>query len=104
MQDTLSTAIAQAVAHSIDYERLADLVVARLTTAVRAQYDPDELLEVAALRATLGRHGRPISHATFQRNFVDTGLIRYMPGPNRTKRYVRRGDWEHIIQEKNRKP
>lgn len=76
-----------------------ELLKANIPTA--APYDPDELIEVETIRRQLGAH-KPqgkITHLTFQRRYIDTGLLHYVKGPNRARRYVRLGDWQRLQSE-----
>lgn len=99
--DTLTATIAQAVAEHIDYDHLATLIAERLRNrqASPAAADPDTPLEVAAIRAELGRRGRPMAPATFHRNYIQSGLLQIIEGPNRSKIYVRSGDWERVKKQ-----
>lgn len=99
--DTLAAYLADAIADRINYDHLADLITQKLRQANNTAPDPDELIEVEAIRRQLGAHKRKgtISYPTFQRNYIDTGLLTYVPGPNRARRYVRRGDWENLKSE-----
>ena len=97
---TLTAALAAALADRIDLDALA----ARIAEHLRQQtpgpsIHPDTPIEVATLRAQLGRRGRPMSHAAFNRNYIDNGLLTPIPGPNRAKLYVRAGDWQRISNQ-----
>lgn len=97
--DNVTATIAEAVAQRIDYQQLADLIADRLRNTQAAATDPDAPLEVAAIRAELGRRGRPMAPATFHRNYIQSGLLQIIEGPNRSKIYVRSGDWERVKKQ-----
>lgn len=99
--DTLTATLAAAVAERIDYRLLARYIaeeIQTIPTHTPAPH-PDTPIEVAAIRAQLGRRGRPMSHAAFNRNYIDTGLLTPIPGPSRSKIYVRAGDWHRISNQ-----
>lgn len=101
MHDPLTTAVAAAIADHIDYDHLAARIADHLRQRDQIAHDPDEPIEVEAIRRELGAHKRQghIAHLTFQKRYIDTGLLKYIPGPNRARRYVRRGDWEKLKAE-----
>jgi hypothetical protein len=97
---TLTAALAAALADRIDLDALA----ARIAEHLRQQtpgpsIHPDTPIEVATIRAQLGRRGRPMAHTTFHRQFISTGLLTTIPGPNRAKTYVRAGDWQRVAKQ-----
>lgn len=99
---TLTAAIADALADRLNYEALAQRIAAHLRDRETSPADPDTPVEIAHIMAEIGatkRRGQPITHPTFNRNYIQTGLLKYIPGPNRAKRYVRLGDWQRIKQE-----
>ena len=102
MNDTNTATIPLTI--EIDIPYLARLIARELrenpTAATDTPYPNDTLIEVAEIRARLGRRGRPMAPATFQKNFIDSGLLTIQPGPNRAKRYVYRKDWENVFQER----
>jgi len=80
----------------IDYEKLASLIAAKI---IEANQPKTDYIEVAKIRQALGRKGKPMAQQTFEKNFVKTGLIKYLPttlSPNRNKLYVKREDWEKL--------
>lgn len=91
-------AITTAIGSIIDYPKLAKLIAHELRTET-AQPHPDTPIEVAAIRRQLGRRNRPMAHETFNKTFIRTGLLQYIPGPNKNKTYVRYGDWERLKNE-----
>lgn len=99
----LSEALAAAIAGQIDYRHLARCIAAELrdtpATAAAPDYDPNQPHPVTAIRHELGRRGRPMAHLTFQKNYLESGLLQLIPGPNRRQLYVRRGDWENLKLE-----
>lgn len=83
----------------IDYEKLASMIAAKI---IEAQNPKTDYIEVAKIRAALGSKGRPMAPATFEKNFIKPGLIKYVPAtlsPNRNKRYVKREDWEKLAKQ-----
>lgn len=106
--DPLGDIIAEAIAGRIDYDHLAGLIAAKLAdrTTPGAATDSaaaDPLIEVAVIRKQLGRRGSPMATTTFERRFIHTGLLRYLEGPNRAKRYVDRAAWLRIATEIGKK-
>lgn len=91
-------AFTTAFASILDYQKLAKLIVQELRTENDRPH-PDTPIEVAEIRRKLGRRGRPMAHETFARQYIRTGRIQYIPGPNKNKTYVRSGDWERIQKE-----
>jgi hypothetical protein len=89
----------------IDYPHLARLIARELRDTAIAEtphYPAGALIEVAEIRQLLGRRGRPMAPATFQKNFIENGLLTIQPGPNRAKRYVYRHEWEAIFNQSTR--
>lgn len=98
----LTAAIADALADRLNYDALAQRIAAHLRDHAIPPSDPDTPIEIAHIMREIGattRRGQPITHPTFNRNYIQTGLLKYIPGPNRAKRYVRLGDWQRIKQE-----
>lgn len=101
MQD-ITTTIAEAIISRIDLDHLARRIADHLRDAPAAtatHYDPNAPYPVTAIRRELGRPGRPMAHLTFQRNYLETGLLKLIPGPNRRQLYVRAGDWQRLKTE-----
>ncbi len=100
----LSEALAAAIAGQINYPHLARCIVAEMRADANIPplmggaggADPDAPYPVTAIRKELGRRGRPMAHLTFQKNYLETGLLTIIPGPHRRQLYVRRGDWEAL--------
>lgn len=40
-----------------------------------------------------------MAHLTFQKNYLETGLLKLITGPNRRQLYVRAGDWQRLKAE-----
>ena len=100
---TLTDQLAAAVADRIDLDHLARRIAEHLRTipsAAAEPYNPNDPYPATEIRHQLGRRGRPMSHVTFIKNYIDTGLLRLIEGPKRSSLYVRRGDWEKIKNEK----
>lgn len=104
--DTLTAAIAEAIAERINYDHLA----ARIADHLRQTTDAlptiggagggfDDPYPIADIRAQLGRRGRPMAHTTFRINYLDTGILQTIPGPSRRSIYVRLGDWLKLKKE-----
>ena len=98
MHDTFTSTIAEAVAQHIDLDQLARRIADHLrdTPSASPDYHPDTPYPVTEIRKQLGKRGRPMAHMTFQRNYIETGLLTLIPGPNRRQLHVRRGDWEAL--------
>ena len=95
----INTPLNVALNVEIDYEKLATMVAAKMIEATQPKTD---YIEVAKIRAALGSKGRPMAPATFEKNFIKPGLIKYVPptlSPNRNKRYVKREDWEKLATQ-----
>ena len=103
--DTLTTMLADALAERIDYTHLARCIADAMRQQAEQEYDPEALIEADAIRRILGQHKRKktISYPTFQRNYIDTGLLTYVEGPNRAKRYIRRAQWESVSTQTPKK-
>lgn len=99
--DTLTATIAEAIASRLDLDHLARRIADHLrdTPAAAADYDPNAPYPVTAIRKELGRRGRPMAHLTFQKNYLETGLLKLITGPNRRQLYVRAGDWQRLKAE-----
>lgn len=102
MTDLLTEALATRIVEALDLDHLA----ARIADHMRRQqpgetHDPNTPIEADTIRRELGAHKRKgtISYPTFQRNYIETGLLTYVPGPNRAKRYIRLGDWQRLKSE-----
>lgn len=106
MTDLLTEALATRIVEALDLDHLA----ARIADHMRRQQpgetnDPNTPIEADQIRRELGAHkpqGR-ISYPTFQRRYIDTGLLHYVPGPNRAKRYIRAGDWQRLKSQIKKK-
>lgn len=99
MTDTLTDQLAIAVVDRIDLDHLARRIAEHLRNTPSAggePYNPNDPYPVTEIRRQLGRRGRPMAHVTFQKNYIDSGLLRLVDGPKRSSLYVRRGDWEKL--------
>lgn len=97
--DPLSQALAEAILARLNLDHLAQRIADHLrsdTPAASPEYDPNTPYPVTLIRKELGRRGRPMAHMTFQRNYIETGLLTLIPGPNRRQLYVRAGDWHRL--------
>lgn len=98
--DTIAATIAEAIAANLDYDALADAICRRMKTTTNTPTTDDNTpIPVAEIRRQLGRRGRPLSHTTFVKNYIDTGLLSYIDGPSRADKYVRRADWHRLIAQ-----
>ena len=60
----------------------------------------DMLYPVTLICLELGKRGRPIAYQTFQKNYLDRGLLRLADHPtDRKARYVRLADWLKLKKE-----
>ena len=66
----------------------------------------DALIEVADIRAKLGRRpGQSMAPKTFEKMFLETGLLKIVPPketPNRAKRYCLRSDVDRVLKQHER--
>ena len=102
MSDTLTDQLSAAVADRIDLDKLGRIIADHLRTtpaAAAEPYNPNDPYPATEIRKELGRRGRPMSHVTFIKNYIDSGLLRLVEGPKRSSFYVRRGDWEKLKNE-----
>lgn len=104
MTDHLTETLATRVVELIDLDHLARRIADHIRqTQLHETTDPNQPIEADQIRRELGAHkpqGR-ISYPTFQRNYIDTGLLHYVPGPNRAKRYINAGDWQRLKSQIN---
>lgn len=87
-------------------DAIAEAVIARLGAAApqhtAAPAEVGEMLyPVTLICQELGKkRGRPIAYQTFQKNYLDRGLLRLAQHPtDRRTRYVRLADWLKIKKE-----
>lgn len=102
--DPLTKALADAIIDRLNLDHLAERIAEHLRQANDALPPGagggyDDPYPVTAIRAQLGRRGRPMAHLTFQKNYLDTGLLKLIDGPSRRNLYVRLGDWLKLKKE-----
>lgn len=104
--DPITTAIADAIVDRINLDHLAARIADHLRQTGDATHPlmgglggADDPYPVADIRAQLGRRGRPMAHMTFQKNYLDTGILTLIPGPSRRSLYCRFGDWLKLKKE-----
>ena len=110
--DPLTQAIADALLQRIDIDHLGQRIAHHLsqtdaahaaTQSAAAPYNPNDPYPVQEIRRQLGRRGRPMADVTFRKNYLDNHRLRLIPGPSRRQLYVRRGDWERLQKEAEKK-
>lgn len=100
--DPVAAAIAEAILQRLNIDALAARIADHIRNTHPAEnqtYDPAEPYPVTECRRQLGTRGRPCAYQTFQKRYIDTGILTLIPGPKRSHLYVRRGDWEIIKRQ-----
>lgn len=97
--DPVTTAIADAITTRIDLRLLAKYITEELLSAQNIQnqpHNPNDPYPVTEIRRELGSRGRPMAYQTFQKRYIETGLLLLIAGPKRSQLYVARGAWEAL--------
>lgn len=100
--DPLTDALADAILQRINIDHLAARIADHLQKIPNAANTPsqNDLISGVAIRRQLGRRGRPMAHTTFQKNYLDTGLLRPVPNPeDRRGIYFPLADWLKLKKE-----
>lgn len=86
-------------------DAFAEAIAQKTAEQIRATYkvgfdQPDALIPAAEIRQRLGKNGRPMAPQTFQRQFIETGILQYVENPNDMRsRYVSAKSWQKAAQD-----
>lgn len=100
--DPITQVLADAILERLNLDHLAARIADHLQKIPNAANTPsqNDLISGVAIRRQLGRRGRPMAHTTFQKNYLDTGLLRPVPNPeDRRGIYFPLADWLKLKKE-----